>query len=224
CQLRRCIMSDTHHTNPLQYTIISSPIGDLLIAAVGAQVIRVAFQAQGFPQVLDALGNQFGPAAQHDDETLIHAAQQFDEYFAGRRQVFKLPLYQYSTQSFGRVVQQHLTTIPYGQTRSYSQLAEQLGKPGAARAVGSACANNPLPLIQPCHRVVRADGSYGQYSGSPETKSYLLPLERGETPIATTSAVCQRLDRFLWRCPSWMGDKASTFATVFRYCVEPPRL
>src|SRR5699024_10882829 len=120
-------MSDTHHTNPLQYTIISSPFGDLLIAAVGSEVIRVAFQAQGFPQVFAVLGKQFGPAAQHDDETLIHAAQQFDEYFAGRRQVFKLPLYQYSTQSFGRVVQQHLTTIPYGQTRSYSQLAEQLG-------------------------------------------------------------------------------------------------
>src|SRR5699024_2633494 len=110
-------MSDTHHTNPLQYTIISSPIGDLLIAAEGAEVIRVAFQAQCFPQGLDALGTQVAPAAQHDDETLIHPAQQFDEYCAGRRQVFKLPLYQYSTQSLGRVVQQHLTTISYGQTR-----------------------------------------------------------------------------------------------------------
>src|SRR5699024_6119418 len=98
-------MSDTHHTNPLQYTIISSPIGDLLIAAVGAQAIRVAFKAQGFPQVLDALGNQFGPDAQHDDGTLTHAAKQFYVYFAGRRQVITFPLYQSSTQSFGTVVQ-----------------------------------------------------------------------------------------------------------------------
>ncbi len=180
-------MSDTSNTNSLQYTIVSSPIGGLLIATVKAEIVRVAFEVQGFQQVLDTLCNQFGTEAQRDNEALIRAAQQFDEYFAGRRQVFKLPLHQDQTQRFGSIVQQYLTTIPYGQTRSYGQLAEQLDKPGAARAVGSACASNPLPLIQPCHRVVRADGSYGHFSGSPEAKSYLLAFERGEKPIATTS-------------------------------------
>jgi len=181
-------MSDTQDVDLLQYTIFSSPIGVLLIATAGGKIIRVAFEVQGFQQVLDVLGNQFGPAVQRNNETLVDARQQFDEYFAGARRDFQLPLHpHHRTQRFRSIVQQHLTTIPYGQTRSYGQLAEQLDKPGAARAIGSACASNPLPLIQPCHRVVRADGSYGQYSGSPDAKSYLLAFERGEQPIATTS-------------------------------------
>lgn len=180
-------MAGSHDTKSVRYTIIPSPVGDLLIAAAGTEIVRVAFEAQGFQQVLDTLNTQFGLTVQHDDEILVVATEQFNEYFVGRRRAFKLPVHRARTEHFGSLVQQHLNMIPYGQTRSYGQIAAQLDKPGAARAVGSACANNPLPLLQPCHRVVRADGSYGQFSGTPEAKSYLLALERGEESIATTS-------------------------------------
>ncbi|MCA9864833.1 MAG: methylated-DNA--[protein]-cysteine S-methyltransferase, partial [Thermomicrobiales bacterium] len=78
---------------------------------------------------------------------------------------------------FRRVVQQYLPAIGYGQTRSYAQVAEQVGKPRAVRAVGSACATNALPIVAPCHRVIRADGTAGEYVGGAEAKAYLLGLE-----------------------------------------------
>lgn len=170
----------------VRYTIQASPIGQLLIAAIGHEVIRVAFQSQNFEAILADVQSQFGGSAHRDDSALEFATTQLNEYFRGARQNFDLATRPLTEDGFRRTVQGQLATIPYGQTRSYGQLAAQLDRPGAARAVGSACANNPIPLIQPCHRVVRGDGSIGEYLGTRAAKNYLLAFERGETTDAPT--------------------------------------
>jgi methylated-DNA-[protein]-cysteine S-methyltransferase len=108
---------------------------------------------------------------------LATAAQQFDEYFAGTRRTFDLPLDLSLSTGFRQLVQRHLPTIAYGHTESYAQVARRVGNPKAVRAVGSACATNPLPVVVPCHRVLRADGSLGGYIGGLAAKAALLELE-----------------------------------------------
>jgi len=99
------------------------------------------------------------------------------EYFAGRRREFTVPLdYRFATDFRGQVLRE-LARVPYGETTTYRELAGKVGNPKAVRAIGGACANNPLPLLVPCHRVLRADGGLGGYRGSSETKRFLLELE-----------------------------------------------
>lgn len=175
-------MPTTIPATTVRYALVSSPIGPLLVAAVDQEIVQVAFENQNFARVLEQLQATFGLPVQRDDDALAFAADQFGEYFAGTRKTFDLPTYQGAADRFITRVQHHLVTIPYGQTRTYGQLATELEKPGAARAVGSACARNPLPLLQPCHRVVRSDGTMGEFSGTPRAKQYLLALEAGEHP------------------------------------------
>lgn len=179
-------MSDNAQTTAIRYAIMPSPIGQLLIAATDSGVVQLAFENQEFDRVVKRLEDQFG-AVERDDEALHDVIRQLEEYFGGTRKSFDLSIQQATPDGFMTTVQQTLETIPYGQTLSYGQLAQQLDKPGAARAVGTACAKNPIPLIQPCHRVVRSDGSFGEYSGTPEAKQYLLAFERGENPHAPAS-------------------------------------
>src|SRR5690606_33051107 len=105
------------------------------------------------------------------------AARELDEYFEGRRRSFDLPLDLRLSTGFRREVVNHLPSIGYGRTESYAQVAAAAGHPRAVRAVGSACATNPLPVVVPCHRVVRSDGTLGGYLGGPEAKTALLALE-----------------------------------------------
>ena len=106
------------------------------------------------------------------------AARQLDEYFAGRRQGFDLPLDLRLSAGFRRSVLDQLRRIEFGATRSYAEIAAAAGSPRAVRAVGSACATNPIPVVVPCHRVVRTDGSPGGYVGGLDAKRSLLALER----------------------------------------------
>jgi methylated-DNA-[protein]-cysteine S-methyltransferase len=111
---------------------------------------------------------------------LAQAAAQIAEYVAGRRQAFDVPLDLRSTTPFDRRVLGLIAAIPSGATRTYGELAHELGSPGAARAVGRACGRNPVPLLIPCHRVVRAGGSLAGFgAGGPDVKARLLALERG---------------------------------------------
>lgn len=112
---------------------------------------------------------------------LWQAARQLDEYFAGRRQTFDLALSPRGT-AFQRAVWDALAHIPYGETRTYAQVAAMIGRPNACRAVGSANRANPLWVFLPCHRVVRADGAPGGYAGGVQRKQWLLALEQGRTP------------------------------------------
>lgn len=180
-------MSETIPATTIRYAFVPSPIGPLLVAAIDQEIVQVAFENQNFDRVLAELQTKFELPIARDDDALTLAAEQLDEYFAGTRENFDLPTHKNSADRFITQVQHHLVTIPYGQTRTYGQLAAELDKPGAARAVGSACARNPLPLLQPCHRVVRSDGTMGEFSGTPRAKQYLLALEAGEHPESPTS-------------------------------------
>lgn len=151
---------------------IDSPIGRLLLAADGAALVQVHFQAGPHPL-------QPAPAWRHDAAPLSAAARQLMEYFAGSRRCFDLPLAPRGT-PFQLAVWRALLSIPYGETVSYGELAQRLGTPGAARAVGVANGANPLPVIVPCHRVIGADGSLTGFGGGLPIKRALLALERAD--------------------------------------------
>jgi methylated-DNA-[protein]-cysteine S-methyltransferase len=159
------------------YRVIDSPVGPLLLAATEQGLIRVAFALEGHDAVLQSLADKVSPRILSAPGRLDAAAREIDEYFAGRRHTFGLPLDWRLSAGFRRTVLGHLPEISYGHTASYTAVAQLAGSPKAVRAVGTACATNPLPVVVPCHRVVRADGSMGGYRGGPEAKRALLTLE-----------------------------------------------
>jgi len=159
------------------YRVIDSPVGPLLLAATEQGLIRVAFALEGHDAVLQSLADKVSPRILSAPGRLDAAAREIDEYFAGRRHTFGLPLDWRLSAGFRRTVLSHLPEIGYGHTASYTAVAQLAGSPKAVRAVGTACATNPLPVVVPCHRVVRANGSMGGYRGGPEAKRALLTLE-----------------------------------------------
>lgn len=154
-----------------------SPIGRLLLAATGEGIVRVAFAEVEGPAVLDDLARRVGPRILTAPSRLEEATRQLGEYLEGRRRTLDLPLDLRLARGYRREVVTALRGIGYGDTASYAELATRTGHPRAVRAVGTACATNPLPLVLPCHRVVRSDGSLGQYLGGVEVKRRLLDLE-----------------------------------------------
>lgn len=159
------------------YTTVDSPVGTLLLAATTKGLVRVAYACEDHDRVLDTLARQLGPRILRAPARLDEAARELDEYFARRRKAFDVTLDLSLSHGFRQLVQRHLPAIGYGQTRSYGQIAESVGNPKAVRAVGTACATNPLPVIVPCHRVLKADGSLGGYVGGHDAKRALLALE-----------------------------------------------
>lgn len=164
------------------YRTVDSPIGPLLVAATQKGLVRVAFGLEDFDAVLTALAERVSPRVLESRPRLDAVATELDEYFSGRRQGFDLPLDFAMSSGFRQEVQRYLPHIGYGQTRSYKQVAESIGNPKAVRAVGTACATNPLPVVVPCHRVLRSDGGLGGYLGGLEAKSALLELETTSGP------------------------------------------
>jgi methylated-DNA-[protein]-cysteine S-methyltransferase len=159
------------------YTTIDSPVGTLLLAATPAGLVRVAYDIEGHDGVLDTLAQRLSPRVLRAPRRLDAVARELDEYFAGRRRAFDLPLDLSLSKGFRQLVQRHLPGIGYGQTSTYRQVAELVGNPKAVRAVGTACATNPLPVVVPCHRVLRSDGTLGAYVGGLAAKTTLLNLE-----------------------------------------------
>ena len=159
------------------YRDLDSPLGPLLLAATADGLVRVAFDREGHDDVLEELAASVSPRVLHAPARLDATARQLDEYFAGRRRSFDVPVDLRLARGFRREVLEHLRAIPYGTTESYAAVASAAGSPNAVRAAGSACATNPVPLVVPCHRVVRSDGSTGQYRGGADAKRLLLALE-----------------------------------------------
>ena len=159
------------------YCVVDSPIGPLLVAASSTGLVRVAFQSEGHDAVLDQLAAQISPRIMTMPARTDDVARQLDEYFAGRRHEFDLPLDLQLVSGFRRTVISHLPDIAYGSTASYKAVAAMAGNPTAVRAVGSACSHNPVPVVVPCHRVVRSDGSIGNYLGGVDAKAALIALE-----------------------------------------------
>ena len=159
------------------FTTVDSPVGTLLLAATPKGLVRVAYAVEDHDRVLDTLSRQISPRVLRAPKRLDAAARELEEYFQGQRRSFDLPLDLSLSRGFRLLVQQNLPSIGYGQTRSYRQVAELVGNPKAVRAVGTACATNPLPVVLPCHRVLRSDGTVGGYAGGPAAKTTLLNLE-----------------------------------------------
>lgn len=156
--------------------VVDTPLGELILVASSRGLVRVGLPGADLADIADISDTDVEPP--RDRATLLTAATQLTEYFAAERQEFTVPLDLPAAQRFRARAHRGLLDIAYGQTESYSALAARLGNPRAVRAVGSACATNPLPIIVPCHRVLRNDGSLGGYAGGLEMKQYLLELER----------------------------------------------
>jgi methylated-DNA-[protein]-cysteine S-methyltransferase len=159
------------------YRTVDGPLGPLLVAATDVGVVRVAFAREGHDDVLQHLADRVSPRILSAPGRLDAVARQLDEYFAGGRTAFDIELDWRLSVGFRHTVLRHLPEIGYGHTASYAAVAQLAGNPKAVRAVGSACATNPLPVVVPCHRVVRSDGAMGGYLGGADAKRTLLTLE-----------------------------------------------
>ena len=159
------------------YRTVDTPVGSLLLAATGAGLVRVAYPVQGHDQVLQALAAQVSPRILHAPARLDAAARQIDEYFAGTRRGLTCRWTSAWRTASARWCCATCQRSRYGRTASYAVVAAAAGSPRAVRAVGTACATNPLPVVVPCHRVIRSDGSLGGYAGGPAAEQALLSLE-----------------------------------------------
>ena len=175
---RLATMAADHGLLDVAYRTIDTPVGPLLLAATETGLVRVAFEREDFDAVLESLANKISPRVLEAPRRLDAVAAELDEYFAGKRHAFDVPLDHAMSSGFGQIVHHYLPHIGYGHTKSYKEVAEIVGNPKAVRAVGTACATNPLPVVVPCHRVLRSDGSLGGYVGGLDAKSTLLALEK----------------------------------------------
>ena len=170
--------ADEHGEVDVGYRTVDGPVGRLLLAATPAGLVRVAFASEGEDAVLQELADRISPRVLPLPRRLDATARELDEYFGGRRRRFDVPLDWQLSSGFRRDVLSHLAVdVDYGHTTSYAGLASLAGSPRAVRAVGTACATNPIPVVVPCHRVVRSDGTMGRYRGGEEAKHALLELE-----------------------------------------------
>ncbi len=170
--------ADREHLIDLAYERHDSPFGTLLVVAGEAGILRIALDVEEESAVLEDLARRVSPRiGRLGRDPVATARRQLDEYFNGRLHRFDLPLDWRLTRGFRRDVLRETATIPYGSTASYSQMAERAGSPRAVRAAGSALATNPLPIVVPCHRVLRSDGKVGAYLGGTSMKEALLEME-----------------------------------------------
>jgi methylated-DNA-[protein]-cysteine S-methyltransferase len=170
----------------MRYDEIDSPVGPLLVAADEAGLRLIHFQAGRHRRRPD-------PSWRRDPEAFLSLARQLGEYFRRERRAFDLPLAPKGT-PFQLATWRALSTIPYGETISYAELARRVRRPGAARAVGAANGRNPLPIVVPCHRVIGTDGSLTGFGGGLEKKRALLDLE-GAPCVAAAGQLTLSLER-----------------------------
>jgi methylated-DNA-[protein]-cysteine S-methyltransferase len=163
------------------YAVTDSPIGPLLVAATRAGLVRLGFQTEDRDGILDDLAERVSPRVLEAPDRLDEARRELDEYFEGQRDHFELPLDWQLSRGFRKTVLERLyADVEYGRTVSYLELATMVGNPKASRAVGTAMATNPIPIVVPCHRVLRTGGNLGGYGGGLPVKKQLLALESGQ--------------------------------------------
>jgi methylated-DNA-[protein]-cysteine S-methyltransferase len=160
------------------YTMIDSPFGPLLLAATPRGLVRVNLPAYDADETLEELAARISPRVLEAPARLDRARRELDLYFEGKLRDFDLPLdWELTGAGFRRRVLEETAHIPYGRTSSYSKMAAMAGSPRAFRAAGSALGSNPIPIVVPCHRVLRAGGALGGYGGGLPMKQALLKLE-----------------------------------------------
>jgi methylated-DNA-[protein]-cysteine S-methyltransferase len=159
------------------YTTVDSPLGELLLAATREGLARVAYPLNDFDTVLEDLARRLSPRVVEAPGRLDDARRELDEYFEGRRREFDLPLDLSVTSGFSRRVLEATAGIGFGEQATYRDVARAAGSEGAVRAAGSALGRNPVPVVVPCHRVLRTGGGLGGYTGGLDKKRFLLDLE-----------------------------------------------
>jgi methylated-DNA-[protein]-cysteine S-methyltransferase len=159
------------------YDVAESPIGPLLVAASDRGLCRISFDPEPEHE-LEALARAFGPRVLRSASSIDRVRRELDEYFEGTRQDFDLAVDLTPLPDFQRRVLEELIRVPYGHIDTYGALAQRVGNPRAARAVGGALNRNPIPIVVPCHRIVGASGSLTGYAGGLERKQLLLELEQ----------------------------------------------
>jgi len=160
------------------YATADSPFGTLLLARTPRGLVRLGLPGEDVEAMLADLAGRISPRVLQDPARLDEERRELDDYFAGRRHAFELPIDWQLSGGFLLRARQGIAAIPYGETRTYTDLARAAGNERAVRAAGSACSRNPIPLVVPCHRVLRSDGSLGGYAGGLEMKRRLLDLEQ----------------------------------------------
>lgn len=159
------------------YATADSPFGTLLLARTPQGLVRLGLPGEDVEATLADLAGRISPRLLEAPAQLDEARRELEDYFEGRRREFDLPIDWQLSHGFLLRARRGIAAIPYGETRTYTDLARQAGNERAVRAAGSACSRNPIPLVVPCHRVVRSDGSPGLYAGGVEMKKRLLALE-----------------------------------------------
>ena len=159
------------------YTTTDSPFGPLLLARTARGLVRVGLPNQDADQLLIDLSERVSPRVLEAPDELDEVRRELDLYFEGKLESFNLPLDWQLSGGFRQRVLQAIDRIPYGQTRSYTEMARKAGNERAVRAAGTACGSNPIPLVVPCHRVLRTGGALGGYGGGLPMKEALLQLE-----------------------------------------------
>jgi len=171
----------------VSYDAVDSPFGPLLLAATKRGVVRLAFPEENVEEVLDGLAQRLSPRIVRSSAPLEGARRELDEYFAGKRHSFEMALDWTLIGTFGQRVLRATSAIPYGGVLSYAEIASEAGSPRGSRAAGSALGANPIPIVIPCHRVLRKGGALGGYAGGLERKRWLLELEGSLQPRLTAT-------------------------------------
>jgi methylated-DNA-[protein]-cysteine S-methyltransferase len=160
------------------YATVDSPVGEVIVAATDRGLVRLGLPGEPLAAVLTQLAEGISPRVMAYPRRLDEARRELDQYFAGKRQRFEVPIdWRLSHAGFYRRVLRATAKVPFGEMITYSEAAQRAGSPRAFRAAGSALGSNPIPIVVPCHRVVRSGGDIGNYGGGPEMKRFLLELE-----------------------------------------------
>jgi methylated-DNA-[protein]-cysteine S-methyltransferase len=167
----------------ISYTLADSPFGSLRLAATRRGLVRLAFPEEDLDGMLDGLARRISPRIVEAEAPLEGVRRELEEYFEGRRRSFASPLDWSLIAGFHRRVLRVTSGIPFGGVQSYAEVAADAGSPRASRAAGNALGANPIPILIPCHRVLRTGGSLGGYGGGIERKRWLLELEGAPLPV-----------------------------------------
>jgi methylated-DNA-[protein]-cysteine S-methyltransferase len=160
------------------YATVDSPLGPLVVAATPRGLVRLAYTgSRDEGEVVEDLAGKLSPRILEAPERLDDVRRELDEYFEGRRVDFEVPIDWSLTRGFTGKVLRQTARIGYGKTSTYAEVAGRAGSPRAVRAAGNALGSNPIPVVVPCHRVLRTGGALGGYTGGVERKEFLLRLE-----------------------------------------------
>jgi methylated-DNA-[protein]-cysteine S-methyltransferase len=159
------------------YASLDSPVGELLVAVTPRGLVRVSFATEVAEQVLEELAERVSPRVLRLPRRTDEVRRELDEYFAGSRRRFEIPVDWSLVRGFAQGVLRATAMVPFGQVTTYRQMAEAAGSPRASRAAGNALGSNPIPIVVPCHRVLHTGGGLGGYAGGLERKKLLLTLE-----------------------------------------------